>query len=510
MASPLQQKKQSSSSTMEDAREKPSETSQLFYVIRKCESLEDCMFYLDSETAKEDDIEYESFDIMVDAVEYIYESFGPKSSVAASVKNATAFSRAAASPSPTPKAATSPSPPAAAATLPATKKTTTTTPRKRSAQDAALEAESEAPPRKKAAPPRGFDWVKSKRDDPAVKPKRQLNFEQKFDSTLELLTKYKTKYGHCRVPDIRVKKGEHASAEQNDLEEFKGLRRWVTNMREQVRLYIENVDSSALNKTQVQKLVDLGLDNVKKTAGNPKPDKPKNMIKKDPKFEEMFAKLQSFKEEHGHLSVPHLPTSSLRNWVLRMRKSYTELKAGRATVLTAQKIARLTEIGFNLNPPKRRAWDERALEWLEYKTKHGREPMSETTLGQWVRKMRRKYRDMNEGKPTAITEQQVEKLESWGFKWTPSINMTQPIGPRKSWDERFVDLVQYKNEKGDTLVPQNYPGNCLYCYRYCRGLRCNSLFTNILRYTLCLFLLSLRVQSSASGFTDSATSTKNF
>lgn len=31
------------------------------------------------------------------------------------------------------------------------------------------------------------------------------------------------------------------------------------------------------------------------------------------------------------------------------------------------------------------------------------------------------------------------------------------VAPRKSWDERFQDLLRYKEQHGDVLVPQSYP-----------------------------------------------------
>jgi hypothetical protein len=49
------------------------------------------------------------------------------------------------------------------------------------------------------------------------------------------------------------------------------------------------------------------------------------------------------------------------------------------------------------------------------------------------------------------------QLTDWGFRWTLGTKRPKRTEP-KPWDERLAELVTYKEEHGDCLVQQNYPG----------------------------------------------------
>ncbi len=97
------------------------------------------------------------------------------------------------------------------------------------------------------------------------------------------------------------------------------------------------------------------------------------------------------------------------------------------------------------------------------------------------------YKNFKAGKKSSITEAQIKKLDDRkyvitlfyhlstelflshnnflnglfsivvGMVWSilPSPAVT---AERKSWEERFQDLLRYKEEHGHTRVPQSYPG----------------------------------------------------
>ena len=62
------------------------------------------------------------------------------------------------------------------------------------------------------------------------------------------------------------------------------------------------------------------------------------------------------------------------------------MKKGKSSHLNTERIGKLVQLGFKFDAKvERLSFDVRAIHWLEYKSKHGREPRSEHMLGQWVR-----------------------------------------------------------------------------------------------------------------------------
>jgi len=69
-----------------------------------------------------------------------------------------------------------------------------------------------------------------------------------------------------------------------------------------------------------------------------------------------------------------------------MLQNYDKMKEGKSSKLDPEKIAKLVQLGFKFDTKvERLSFDVRAIQWLEYKSKHGREPKSEHMLGQWIR-----------------------------------------------------------------------------------------------------------------------------
>ena len=102
-----------------------------------------------------------------------------------------------------------------------------------------------------------------------------------------------------------------------------------------------------------------------------------------------------------------------------------------------------------------RAWNDRYDELDVYKNKHGnclvpQHYPDNKALGKWVDTQRTQYRLRNEGKQTPLTEERIKKLEDLGFVWSHQGN---------SWDDRYIQLVEYKAEHGNCLVPQCYSKN---------------------------------------------------
>ena len=92
-------------------------------------------------------------------------------------------------------------------------------------------------------------------------------------------------------------------------------------------------------------------------------------------------------------------------------------------------------------------------QWLEYRTKYGHEPKRETddeNIAVWASKVRAKWERKQKGQKTNLTDGQIELLSKWGFQWQIESKFQPKSKPleTKSWQERFDDLVAYKEEHG--------------------------------------------------------------
>jgi hypothetical protein len=127
--------------------------------------------------------------------------------------------------------------------------------------------------------------------------------------------------------------------------------------------------------------------------------------------------------------------------------------------LNPERIARLTKLGFAFSTYKKKTFDERCVEWLEYKTKYNRDPpCNHDRLGQWVLTMRRQYKLFKNGKKSTLTQERFDRLTEWGFRWETNIKTPEFVSPAMSWDERYKQLVEYKKQNGHCNVPQKHPG----------------------------------------------------
>jgi len=69
-------------------------------------------------------------------------------------------------------------------------------------------------------------------------------------------------------------------------------------------------------------------------------------------------------------------------------------------------------------------------------------------LGDWVIDQRRQYKLMMQGKPSVLDPERQRKLEALGFVWV--------VRNRPEWNNRYSELLAYKEKHGDTKVPQHY------------------------------------------------------
>ena len=168
----------------------------------------------------------------------------------------------------------------------------------------------------------------------------------------------------------------------------------------------------------------------------------------DAKWEAHFQEMARYKLKHGDCEISSKTASRcLQNWIKLNREEFAKIKEGKDTTLQAQRLSKLTKLGFNFTPKKRYpTWEERVEQCREYKTKHGKDPVknAEGGLGTWVVLQRHRYRLFQKGEPNRLKQNQVDRLTEVGFTWDTGIKIPESTHPRRSWDESYADLIAYK------------------------------------------------------------------
>ena len=155
-------------------------------------------------------------------------------------------------------------------------------------------------------------------------------------------------------------------------------------------------------------------------------------------WDERFGELLAYKTDHGDADVPQGWTTGLGTWVINQRAA----KKGRRKFLSESQVRRLDEIGFNWDSLESQ-WEKRFNELLAYKAKHGDMNVpakSSSGLGMWVG-MQRAFK-----KRGSIPADRYRRLSEIGFAWD---------GLESIWEERFGELLAYKERHGDVNVPND-------------------------------------------------------
>jgi len=186
------------------------------------------------------------------------------------------------------------------------------------------------------------------------------------------------------------------------------------------------------------------------------------------KWEKMFQILKRFKENHGtlKLSLPLSKTSSeltaLYNWIAVQKADYKRLSEGKANKLTAVRLKKLYDLGFQFPSSKKRIpWEERMRQLREYKQSHGhlRVPTTHPVLGSFVSQTRLSYHKYINGETAkgTMNEDRLRDLTEIGFVFSVVQKKTDRNKGTIPWEERFNDLLRYKEAHGNLNVKQNDP-----------------------------------------------------
>ena len=149
-------------------------------------------------------------------------------------------------------------------------------------------------------------------------------------------------------------------------------------------------------------------------------------------WSERYKELCAFSQTMGHSNVPirWRENPSLGQWVSTQRQEYGNYINQKKSNITKARIEALEKIGFvwclrdTAKMAPRKPWDMHFRSLQEFKIEHGhcdvrvRSKQHPTgSLGRWVEKQRSQYSLFTDGKTCKITREQIEKLDSIGFKW---------------------------------------------------------------------------------------------
>lgn len=235
--------------------------------------------------------------------------------------------------------------------------------------------------------------------------------EDKWQEQFEELKLFKEQYGHCNV---------ELKAEKKDF-----LLRWVSMQRSMMMR----------GKLDDEKRAQLDAIGFSWTS---------NVI--DAKWLKMYDCLKSFHLEYGNSDVPNRWQKNLKlaAWVSSQRERRKK------DFISDEQIQKLDELGFTWQHRERGTWEDRYHELIEFKKKHGHcdvpvEYKDVPKLSAFVNTMRTQK---NAG---ILSDARIDQLERIGFKWS-----SKEESNTSKWEDRYVQLLYFKDEYGNCNVPYNY------------------------------------------------------
>jgi hypothetical protein len=226
-----------------------------------------------------------------------------------------------------------------------------------------------------------------------------------WDEMYSLLEQFKTREGHCNVP-------------QSHTEDGANLGKSVSHQRHLKK-------EGKLDPEREKRLEEIGFQWMTSAT-----------------WDEMYALLQQFKEREGHCTVPQShkeDDANLGVWGSDQRRLKSKGK------LHSDRKARLEEIGFEWVLPSA-AWDDMyaLLKQFLKREGHCNVPTSQNedgaTLGTWVRDQRQLKRKEK------LNQDREKRLEEISFEWAISV----------PWEDMLSLLKNFKKREGHCNVPHSH------------------------------------------------------
>eukprot|EP00522_Entomoneis_paludosa_P004374 CAMPEP_0172471214 /NCGR_PEP_ID=MMETSP1065-20121228/67704_1 /TAXON_ID=265537 /ORGANISM="Amphiprora paludosa, Strain CCMP125" /LENGTH=542 /DNA_ID=CAMNT_0013229309 /DNA_START=192 /DNA_END=1820 /DNA_ORIENTATION=- len=140
-------------------------------------------------------------------------------------------------------------------------------------------------------------------------------------------------------------------------------------------------------------------------------------------WKERFAELINFQNKMGHSNVPHnyKKNPPLARWVKRQRYQYRLMKEGQPSTMTDARIQMLEDIGF-IWDCFGDVWEQKLTELKEYKARFSNcdvpcNYQENPQLATWVKCQRRQFKLHMDGRPSSMSTERIQTLESLGFRW---------------------------------------------------------------------------------------------
>lgn len=305
---------------------------------------------------------------------------------------------------------------------------------------------------------------------------RKIGFEFKYismEERLSTLLKYKEKYGDFNVPE------NHAV-----------LGKWVDEQKKAAKKFAEEGDGTAFFDGKIKELIALGFKvDIEEAAADDKDILNQDSARaKSPdvtgkaginpitsggfaintrsddekKWTKHYAELVEYKKENGNCEVPPSQHTPLSYWVTQQHKEYQKVQEGKASRMTLQRVQQLTDLGFVFRQvAKSFTWEQRIEQLTKYKEENGhtRVPKSDPLLGVFVNRQRYEYSKFKTNRPSTMNEARLADLEALDFVFVAGKKMDHvDFKNKKSWEQRFQELVQFRETYGHSVVPQSFPG----------------------------------------------------
>jgi hypothetical protein len=184
------------------------------------------------------------------------------------------------------------------------------------------------------------------------------------------------------------------------------------------------------------------------------PDVKRAAVGGDAQWNAMLFQLVFFKAVHGDLrpkpkDEEHKP---LYDWMVAQRKEFKIYQdTPDRSFLTPDQVKVLDHLQFPWNTRGDDHWIRNFEHLKQFCNEHGHCMVPRTfvdvpNLCHWVTDQRRQLKNLKLGKPSTMTKDRQRLLDEIGFVWQ--------VRNRTTWDMRFAELLEFKEQKGTTVVPQ--------------------------------------------------------
>jgi len=163
------------------------------------------------------------------------------------------------------------------------------------------------------------------------------------------------------------------------------------------------------------------------------------------KWEVQFQELKTYRQKFGHCDIPFTRSNqryyALAHWCILQR-----YKKKRTPNYSPERISKLNSIGFCWSI-RDKLFEQKIGELKLYIKKYGHcnvNKLENPSLGNWCDRLRLE----NRANAHQLTMERRKRLNELGFVWQPTIYASK-------WEQRFLQLKEYKNKHGHCDVPAN-------------------------------------------------------